>query len=244
MLAMRIINLFALLIVCEFSNASRWSPAVTNADLIKHLKRRGVLKSERVENVMSLVDRANYSKYNPYEDRPQSIGFGATISAPHMHAIALELLKDHLYNGSKALDIGSGSGYLTACMALMVAPNGKVIGIDHIPGLVRQSIKNIEKDQPELFKSGVIRMVVGDGRLGYLPEAKYDAIHVGAAAPKLPKHLVDQLKVGGRLIIPIGREGGIQTLYQIDKITNETIERTPLHGVAFVPLTDKESQVA
>ncbi len=69
---------------------------------------------------MRRVDRKNYCPHNSYMDAPQSIGYNATISAPHMHAHALELLKDHLYDGAVALDVGSGTGYLTACMAHMV----------------------------------------------------------------------------------------------------------------------------
>ena len=69
---------------------------------------------------MLRVDRGYFSPTDPYMDSPQSIGYGVTISAPHMHAQALEVLHDHLKEGSKALDIGSGSGYLTACMAIMV----------------------------------------------------------------------------------------------------------------------------
>lgn len=69
------------------------------------------------------------------------------------HAYALELLKDQLIDGERALDIGSGSGYLTACMAIMLGENGKAIGIDHIPELVEKSIENIRKDNPELLNS-------------------------------------------------------------------------------------------
>lgn len=84
----------------------------------------GIIRSESVENAMMSVDRGNYVKINPYMDAPQGIGFNVTISAPHMHAHALELLKDRLVNGERALDVGSGSGYLTACMAIMVGDNG------------------------------------------------------------------------------------------------------------------------
>merc|ERR1719369_2212272 len=80
---------------------------------------------------MVRVDRGNYVSTNPYMDSPQSIGYKVTISAPHMHAYALELLKDHLVEGAHALDVGSGSGYLTACMGYLVGETGKVVGIDH-----------------------------------------------------------------------------------------------------------------
>jgi len=203
----------------------------------------GIIKSEKVEGVMKKVDRGNYVSRNPYFDSPQSIGFGVTISAPHMvrtahslrecrlyrinfyllfhrlkHAYALELLKDHLVHDEKALDVGSGSGYLTACMALMMEPEGHVIGIDHIPELVDRSIKNIQKDNPDLLTSGRVKLygmctpdfcfiescicqrsednafslcniLVGDGRKGYEPDAPYNAIHVGATAPDLPEEV-------------------------------------------------------
>lgn len=187
---------------------------------------------------MKQVDRGNYVTSSAYMDAPQSIGYGVTISAPHMvstynfdilppdldhfskimqplyvqHAYALELLKDKLVDGEKALDVGSGSGYLTVCMALMVGPNGRAVGIDHIPELVNKSIRNVQNDKPELLASGRVQLIgkfllninvihlqqmcknlyshlsilVGDGREGYIPEAPYNAIHVGAAAPSLP----------------------------------------------------------
>lgn len=86
----------------------------------------GIIKSDIVENAMLAVDRGHYSKVSPYMDAPQGIGYGVTISAPHMHAHALELLKEKLENGTRALDVGSGSGYLTACMALMMGEKGYV----------------------------------------------------------------------------------------------------------------------
>jgi protein-L-isoaspartate(D-aspartate) O-methyltransferase len=84
----------------------------------------GIIRSDAVESAMLAVDRGNYSRNNPYMDAPQGIGYGVTISAPHMHAHALELLKDKLMHGDRALDVGSGSGYLTACMAIMLGEKG------------------------------------------------------------------------------------------------------------------------
>lgn len=78
---------------------------------------------------MLAVDRAHYCRNNPYMDSPQTIGYGVTISAPHMHAHSLELLKDHLTDGERALDVGSGSGYLTTCMALMLGEKGLALYI-------------------------------------------------------------------------------------------------------------------
>jgi protein-L-isoaspartate(D-aspartate) O-methyltransferase len=85
------------------------------------------------------------------------------------------------------LDVGSGSGYLTACFAKAVAPNGKAIGIETIPSLVELSIKNVQQSNPELFEAGVIDLLLGDGQAGFEAEAPYDAIHVGAAAAHVPQ---------------------------------------------------------
>uniref|UniRef100_A0A8C4WZI6 protein-L-isoaspartate(D-aspartate) O-methyltransferase n=1 Tax=Eptatretus burgeri TaxID=7764 RepID=A0A8C4WZI6_EPTBU len=95
-----------------------------------------------VYQVMLATDRVHYTKYHVYEDLPQPIGYFATISAPHMHAHALELLKEHLQEGASALDVGCGSGYLSACFARMVGKRGMVIGIDHIFQLVDDAICN------------------------------------------------------------------------------------------------------
>jgi len=146
------------------------------------------------------VDRAHYAPGFPYVDSPQPIGHRATISAPHMHASACESLLPYLNPGAKVLDIGSGSGYLTHVLAELVKPGGKVIGIDHIQELVDLATKNMAKSKEgkELLESGTVEFVKGDGRKGYLEEAPYDAIHVGAAAAEHHTALTDQLKAPGR----------------------------------------------
>ncbi|CAD5118774.1 DgyrCDS7452 [Dimorphilus gyrociliatus] len=193
---------------------------------------------------MISVDRANFCKNKPYVDSPQGIGYAVTISAPHMHAHALELLSEHLQEGKRALDVGSGSGYLTACMAKLVGSTGKAVGIEHIDELVSLSKQNLNRspETQEMLDNGQAVFVVGDGRQGYPQYGPYNAIHVGAAAPTIPQALIEQLAPGGRLILPVGPEGHDQELIQVDKDMQGQIKKTKLMGVIYVPLTDKQKQ--
>jgi protein-L-isoaspartate(D-aspartate) O-methyltransferase len=140
-----------------------------------------------------------------------------------MHASACESLLTYLQPGSKVLDIGSGSGYLTAVMANLVGPTGSVIGIEHIQPLVDMGRTNMAKSE--------------DGRKGWIEDAPYDAIHVGAAAAEHHKELTEQLKAPGRLFVPVA-EGYLQHIYVVDKKEDGSVQKKKLYGVQYVPLTD------
>ncbi|KAF8633135.1 hypothetical protein AX17_004636 [Amanita inopinata Kibby_2008] len=215
----------------------------SNTELISNLSSYGILKSNTAKNAMTRVDRANYVRNldNAYEDAPQRIGHGATISAPHMHAYAVENLLPYLKPGAKVLDIGSGSGYLVAIFHHLVGESGKVVGIEHIPELVDWSVENLKKDGlGKALDANQIEVFAGDGREGYPEKGPFDAIHVGAAAPKVPSSLLDQLASPGRMFIPVGVY--MQDVQQIDKDENGTVTQHPIMNVSYVPLTDRDKQ--
>ena len=209
-----------------------------------------VVTNSRVRDALEAVDRANYCQNarGCYDDNPMRIGWGVTISAPHMHARALEELADKLEPGCRALDVGSGSGYLSVAMAHMVrgADGGLVVGIDHIPELVDWSRENVRRDkQQPLVDAGVLELHVRDGFGGFPDKGPYDAIHVGAAPEQVPEALKQQLKPGGVLLLPVGPTGGAQEFVRItrDASNPAVFSQKSLFGVRYVPLTTPERQL-
>ncbi|HVL19166.1 MAG TPA: protein-L-isoaspartate(D-aspartate) O-methyltransferase, partial [Gemmatimonadales bacterium] len=133
-------------------------------------------------------------RHRAYDDAALPIGGGQTISQPWVQARYLELLA--LTGRERALEIGVGSGYQTALLAVLC---DAVFGVERIPGLAQGAREALER-------AGVrnVTVLVGDGTLGWRPFAPYDAILVAAASPEIPKPLLEQLAVGGRLVIPLG----------------------------------------
>jgi len=209
-----------------------------------------LLTSDHVKSVMKQVDRKHFCKdeLNCYCDKPSPILLNQTISAPHMHAKAIEYLLPNLHEGSSVLDVGSGSGYLTACFAHsvnVVSPNkdkrGKVIGLEIYKPLVTYSLKRIFKNKPELFTyKSRFKLQHGSGWEGYPAKSTkeiYDAIHVGASTDSIPYYLVMQLKVGGRMVLPLqlGKDKG-HTFCILTKDKHKNIYIETKEAVRYVPL--------
>ncbi|MCW1301370.1 MAG: protein-L-isoaspartate O-methyltransferase [Candidatus Nanoarchaeia archaeon] len=204
-----------------------------NKCLVEALKKEGLIKSRAVEQAFLNIPRHLFVPEElideAYVDSPLPIGSGQTISAPHMVAIMLELLE--LKRGQKVLEVGAGSGWNACLMAEIVGSSGKVYSIERIPEIAHFARKNVEK----LGMKNVF-IVVGDGTLGYPEEMPYDRIIVTAASPKIPKPLLDQLKGGGILILPLG-DRYCQKLIKLKKDRKPKISE---HGYCFfVPLIGK-----
>lgn len=199
----------------------------SNIELINHLINTGALKSSNITEAFSHVDRIDFvddpTAGNVYGDYPLQIGHGQTISQPTTVAMMLEMLEPH--RGQKILDIGSGSGWTTALLAYIVGEKGSVVGMDRISELVEFGSRNLKKYR---FKNAKI-IQAGD-ELGIVGE-KFDRILVSAAAEKFPKELTNQLKVGGKLVIPVKN-----SIYEITKKESGEIDGVEHYGFTFVPL--------
>lgn len=208
----------------------------SQASLVNSLISNKYITSAKVQKTMLKVDRKFYSPSDPYADSPQKLTAHATISAPHMHAKVLELMKDQLMNGNSCLDVGSGSGYLLACMKLMVGKQGTAVGIDIDDALVTRSKYNIRMNLPEFTGTRKFVIEVGDGKLGYPSKAPFNAIHVGAAASVLPMELIRQLAIEGILVIPIKDRHNDQWLHVCIRTSAGEYTDDTVCKVRYVPL--------
>jgi len=203
-------------------------------EMIKTLRIDGYIKTDKVADAMNTIPRHRFlpkdQKIYAYEDRPLPVGKNQTISAPHMVAIMTEALE--LKGDEKVLEIGAGTGYHSAVVAHIVK-EGYIYTVEKIEELTQKARENIKK-------TGYINteVITGDGTQGYQKKAPYDRISVTASAPDIPTPLIEQLKPGGQMLIPIGTRYH-QNLIKIIKTHNGEITKKNLGGCIFVPLIGK-----
>jgi protein-L-isoaspartate(D-aspartate) O-methyltransferase len=195
--------------------------------LVDVLRRKGV-RDLSVLRAVQMVPRHLFVpesvRHRAYDDAALPIGSGQTISQPYVQARYLELIG--LTGREKVLEIGTGSGYQTALLALLAS---MVFSVERVPHLAQSA-------RAALSNSGIrnITVLVGDGTLGWRPFAPYDAILVSAASPEIPSPLVEQLAEGGRMVIPLGDRAS-QTLTVVERQGDHVRSRT-VADVRFVPL--------
>ena len=169
-------------------------------------------------------------KSSAYQDGPLPIGCGQTISQPYIVALMTQALE--LKGGENVLEIGTGSGYAAAILAEIA---GKVTTIEYLAALKQEAENRLDTLG---YKNIVV--IHGDGTKGYPPNAPYDAIVVTAGGPQVPESLKLQLKIGGRLVIPVGASTSLQSLIKVTRQNQKTFYDEDLCGVRFVPLVGEE----
>lgn len=196
--------------------------------LIMELRQGGVTQTD----VLTAIEKTPREEFVPelfresaYDNRPLPIGADQTISQPLIVGLMTQALAPD--RRCKVLEIGTGSGYQTAILARLAR---RVYSVERIRDLYLEAVQRFDR-----LGIGNVTARIGDGGLGWPEQAPFDRIIVTAAAGKVPRALLDQLRVGGSLVIPVGAEGAAQTLWRIGR-TAEGFEEEPLTGVRFVPL--------
>lgn len=201
--------------------------------LIDSLTQGGWLKTPKLTESFKRIKRVDFlpeEMQNLSElNEALPIGYGQTISQPLVVAFMLELLEPK--EGEKILDIGSGSGWTTALLADIVGPKGRVFAIEIVPELKEFGQKNTAKYN--FVEKGIAQFICADGSKGYEKEAPYDKILASASAEKVPSSWRGQLKVGGRIVAPIGN-----SIWLFVKKSEKQFQEIEHPGFAFVPLIE------
>lgn len=199
--------------------------------LINQLIKDGHLKTDAIIDAFSEINRIEFV---PKEFEMQAnvnialpIGYGQTISQPLTVAFMLELLNPQ--KGQKILDVGSGSGWTVALLSYIVGKEGKVYALDVKEELVEFGKKNVDKYG--YVKNGIAEFYNINGIDGLPDKAPFDCILVSASAEEIPQVLKDQLKIGGKMVIPVG-----DTIYFLEKKGEQKFEEKKFPGFSFVPL--------
>lgn len=188
--------------------------------------------SERVMAAMARVPRHEFvpaaERRNAYANRPLPIGLGQTISQPYIVALMTDLMD--VEPGDRVLEIGTGSGYQSAVLSHLA---GTVYTMEIVQPLAAEARARFER----LGYANIVARA-GDGYRGWPEHAPFDSIMVTAAPREVPQPLIDQLRPGGRLVVPVGGQASGQSLLVIEKNPDGTVTRRSVLAVRFVPLTD------
>ncbi len=194
-----------------------------------HLKARDIV-DERVLRAMGETRREAFvpeaMKPQAYQDQPLPIGHGQTISQPYIVALMTQVLEPKPTD--RVLEVGTGSGYQAAVLSRLVA---QVYSVEIVEELAQKALTALAAE-----RIGNVLVRTGGGYKGWPEEAPFDAIIVTCAPDHVPQPLMNQLREGGRMIIPVGEEGGIQKLVLLTKVKGEVRQRKIL-PVRFVPMT-------
>ncbi len=219
---------------------ARSSPAPTAPARDEHTERRETMVTDQIEargvadaRVLAALRAVPRHEFVPerfrdlaYEDHPLPIGLEQTISQPYIVALMTEAAK--VGPESRVLEVGTGSGYQAAVLARICR---EVYSIEILPELADTARARLER-----LGFANVRVRAGDGYLGWPEAAPFDAVLVTAGAPDVPQPLVDQLRPGGRLVIPVGPADAVQRLLVLAKRDDGGVERLDLGAVRFVPL--------
>ena len=209
-------------------------PQERMSQLVNSLIKEGWLKTPRIIEAFLKIKREDFLPKDIKDlaevNEALPIGFGQTISQPLVVAFMLELLQPR--EGEKILDIGSGSGWTSALLGEMVGKKGKVIAIEIIPELKEFGEKNVAKYN--FIEKGIVQFVCADGSKGWEKEAPFDKILVSAEAKTLYLAWREQLKIGGRIVVPIEN-----SIWLFEKKSENNFESKEYPGFVFVPLVEK-----
>ena len=201
-------------------------PAVARERMVADQLIARDIDDQRVIDAMRRVPRHLFVPHASvdaaYDDMPSPIGHGATISQPYIVAFMTQALA--VEPTDRVLDVGTGSGYGAAVLARLAE---HVTTVEVVEELADEARQRLQDREPEVL------VITGDGTLGYPDGAPYDAISVTAAGPSIPEPLLDQLAMGGRLVMPVGR--GVEELVRVTRTPTGDVSETLL-AVRFVPL--------
>ncbi len=199
----------------------------------RHLEKRGIV-DRRVLEAFRVVQREAFVPENlqefAYQDAPLPIAEGQTISQPYIVALTVAALG--LKGHERALEVGTGSGYAAAILGQLAKDVFSVERIESLATTAKQRLAALGYEN--------VHVLHADGTLGWAEHAPYDAIAVAAGGPEVPRTLRSQLAIGGRLVIPVGKDESSQVLLRVTRVGPDEFREEALTQVRFVPLIGEQ----